>query len=438
MVRESRSAIDLNSRGELAKNARQIAWELLYEIDNSNLYSNLVVPKTLSTSKLELRDKALVTNLVYGTLRMRGFLDGAIRRHLDRSIESVDLKVLTTLRMGAYQLLVLKTPVHAAVNEIVQLAKVVCGKSASSFVNAIMRRLSENLEFEGSTMGERFSHPEWIISAFRDALKDEELVLAQLKANNEIAHPTLVSWSGQSGHGEILEAGGEFIPGSKNAFAFKGNPGDIPAIRERRAGVQDLGSQLIAEIMATSRSSQNQRLRWLDLCAGPGGKAAYLERLIGDDELVANEPSSARAALLRQVLTNSRVTSFDGREIPDELGDFDRILVDAPCTGIGALRRRPEVRWRRQPSDLRALIQLQRELLDSAANHLKVGGLIGYATCSPHIAETKMQVSDFLKSHQNFKRKSVGERADRDGDLQLWTFRDGTDCMYLALLERTN
>ena len=124
--------------------------------------------------------------------------------------------------------------------------------------------------------------------------------------------------------------------------------------------------------------------------------------------------------------------------MPEELGEFDRILIDAPCTGIGALRRRPEVRWRRQPSDLRALIQLQRELLNSAARRLNVGGVIGYSTCSPHIAETKMQVSDFLRSHSNFRRVNVGEGADRDGDLQLWTYRDGTDCMFLSLLERVN
>jgi 16S rRNA (cytosine967-C5)-methyltransferase len=432
---EFRLVRSLNNKAAKEKSARQLAWELLFEVDNSELYSNLIVPKALSSSNLEVRDKALVTNLVYGTLRMRGLLDAAIRKHLDRDISNVDLKVLTTLRIGAYQLLILKTPVHAAVNEIVDLAKIVSGKSAASFVNAIMRRLSENLDFAPVAISEEFSHPEWVINAFKDSLKEDELVKKQLKADNEIALPTLVCWPDKSNHGELLEAGAEKIPESANAFLYKGNPGDIPAVRERRAGVQDLGSQIVTELFVATKPD-NQRLRWLDLCAGPGGKAAYMESLLPDDELIVNEPSQARAKLLAQVVNGAKVESFDGRDIPAQLGEFDRILIDAPCTGFGALRRRPEVRWRRTPADLRTLVELQRELLTSAASRVKVGGIIGYATCSPHIAETKLQVNDFLRSHNNFARKSVSSRGDSDGDLQLWTFRDGTDCMYLALLER--
>ncbi|NDE95921.1 MAG: tRNA/rRNA cytosine-C5-methylase, partial [Actinobacteria bacterium] len=251
----------MNSKSLRDKSARQIAWELLYEIDNSELYSNLVVPRTLSSSSLEARDRALVTNLVYGTLRMRGFLDGAIRKYLDRELTSVDLRVLTVLRMGAYQLLILKTPVHAAVNEIVDLAKVVCGKSAASFVNAVMRRLSENLDVSPASMSEEYSHPEWVINAFKDSLKDEALVKRQLEANNEIALPTLVCWPDRSTHEELLAAGASMIPGTLNAFSFKGNPGDIPAIRERRAGVQDLGSQIVAETFVATKL-ENHPLRW--------------------------------------------------------------------------------------------------------------------------------------------------------------------------------
>lgn len=425
---------NLSSKG-LEKSARQLAWELLYEVDHSNTYSNLEVPRALSNSKLEARDKALVTNLVYGTLRMRGLLDSVIRRALDREIEKVDPKVLTALRMGTYQLIILETPAHAAVNEVVDLAKIVCGKSASSFVNAVMRRISQSPTYEPESIAERLSHPEWIISAFRDSLKDEALVISQLEADNAIATPTLVAWPGYTSHEELLTSGAEKISESRNAFSYQGNPGEIPAIRERRAGVQDLGSQIIVEIFADTRE-ESQTLRWLDLCAGPGGKAAYLEALLTGDELIANDPAPARAKLLSQVVKRAAVFSFDGREIPESIGEFDRILIDAPCTGIGALRRRPEVRWRRKPADLRGLIQLQRELLCSAAMRVKEGGIIGYATCSPHLGETKLQVNDFLRSHSNFRRISVGARGDKDGDLQLWTFKDGTDCMFLSLLQR--
>ena len=132
---------------------------------------------------------------------------------------------------------------------------------------------------------------------------------------------------------------------------------------------------------------------------------------------------------------HGEVNVSDGRSMPDELGKFDRILLDAPCTGIGALRRRPEVRWRRSLQDLKNLTQLQSELLESATRLLSPGGIIAYVTCSSHQAETKFQIRSFLKQHNDFTRIKVqDERADIDGDLQLWPHRDGTDAMFLSLL----
>jgi 16S rRNA (cytosine967-C5)-methyltransferase len=150
---------------------------------------------------------------------------------------------------------------------------------------------------------------------------------------------------------------------------------------------------------------------------------------------VANEISFERMKLVQQVVRNGKVTNFDGRQMPAEVGRFDRILIDAPCTGLGALRRRPEIKWRRQPDDLPGLIALQQDLLSSAAKLLKPGGIIGYATCSPHLAETKWQVRSFLKSHPQFNRLPVTKDQDLDGDMQLWTFRDDTDSMFLSLLQ---
>lgn len=421
------------SRARSTKTPRQLAWEILYEVESSNIYSNISLPKALSESDFEKRDKGFVTEIVYGTLRMRGFCDSAIKVHLDRPIEEVDLKALTTLRLGTYQVLIMKTPAHAAVNETVDLAKIVCGKSASSFVNAVMRRVAENPNFTPSSIEDRFSHPTWIINALRDALHDDSLLEKQLLADNAIASPTLIPWPGRSTVEELSAEGAEPIAGSIRALSYKGSPGEISAIRERRAGVQDLGSQIVVEEFF---QTQKLGLRWLDLCAGPGGKAAYLDSLITDGEFIANEPARERVRLVEQVVLRGKITSFDGRDIPEELGLFDRILVDAPCTGIGALRRRPEVRWRRKPGDLRGLLALQSELLDSAASKLNIDGVIGYATCSPHLAETKIQISDFLKRHRNFGRFPLSRRGDRDGDLQLWTFRDGTDAMYLSLLKR--
>ena len=422
-------------------NTRQFAFEVLHDVLFNDKYSNIILPQRLNNISFESRDKAFVTELVYGTLRQQGFCDAAISRFSDREISSIDRKVLIVLRLGVYQLLILKSPIHAAVSESVELAKIVSGRSTAGFVNAVLRRVSENLDFAPTELSERYSHPKWIIDSYKDSLKSEDEVLKQLIANNEPASPTLVVWPGLSTIDEIEQEGAIPIPGTKSALSYSGNPGRIPAIRERRAGVQDLGSQLVVENFLETDTGA---LSWLDMCAGPGGKAAYLDSALFSGEretksFVANEISSERAKLIKQVVRNAIVTNFDGRRLKQELpiseGSFDRILIDAPCTGIGALRRRPEIRWRRTPNDLPSLTQLQSELLVSAATMLKPGGIIGYATCSPHLAETKWQIRSFLKGNGNFQRIPVAKFADPDGDMQLWTFRDGTDSMFLSLLQ---
>jgi 16S rRNA (cytosine967-C5)-methyltransferase len=421
-------------------NSRQVAFEALFEVIANGKYSNILLPQLLQRTQLENRDRAFVTELVYGTLRQQSFLDSAISKVSDRDFSDIDLKVLIVLRLGVYQLLVLKNPAHAAVSETVNLAKTVTGASSASFVNALLRRTSENLNFVPDNESEKFSHPQWIIDAYSNALKDDDAVKQQLNANNFPAKPTLVAWPGLSTVAELEQEGAHLIPGSRFALSFSGNPGSLSAIRERRAGVQDYGSQLVVEnFVATDTGG----LSWLDMCAGPGGKTAYLEALLIYEKreptfLLANELSVERSKLVQQVVRRTKVISADGRNLHKELSNseskFDRILIDAPCTGLGALRRRPEVRWRRTPADLPSLTALQRDLLDSAKRLLKPKGIIAYATCSPHLAETKWQINGFLKDNPEFKRIPVKGYADKDGDMQLWTYRDGTDSMFLSLL----
>lgn len=411
--------------------ARTLAWEVVLSVERDGAFSNILLPRRLRESSLSERDRGFATELVYGSLRMRARCDAFIKAVSDRALADIDLKLLIALRLGVYQMKVLGLPVHAAINESVELAKITSGRGASSFANAILRKVIDT-ELSDESLEVTFSHPEWIINSYRDALRDEANLAAQLDANNQPAAPTLIAWPGRCEVSELLEAGAEPIEGSKRAVKYRGNPGEIPAIRERRAGVQDLGSQLVVENFLATDSGG---LHWLDLCAGPGGKAAYLDCHLGE-ALVANEPAHERSELLKQVIRSAKVTSFDGRSIPSDLGEFDRILIDAPCTGIGSLRRRPELRWRRTPDQLRALISLQSELLKSAVSVLRPGGVIAYATCSPHLAETKFQVRDFLRSNPDFHRISVNSHGDSDGDMQLWTYRDGTDSMFLSLLQR--
>ena len=431
----------MSSKPRRIDNPRLLAFEVLAEVERQGAYSNLILPKALTESSLDDKDRAFATELVYGTLRMQGRHDHFISAASDRTIEQIDPKALIVLRLGTHQLKQMRVPSHAAIYESVELAKKVVGKSTASFVNAILRKI-DSLDFdqlskptqEYSKLALEYSHPEWIVSSYFDSLKNSSEVISLLQANNIPAKPTLIAWPGLATQGELLEAGALPIATSSVAATFDGNPGDIAAIRERRAGVQDLGSQLVVEKFY---DQFKPNLRWLDLCAGPGGKAAYLSALLKRDGgyLLANEISNERANLVSQVMHHGEVNISDGRSVPVELGKFDRILLDAPCTGIGALRRRPEVRWRRNLQDLKNLTALQSELLEAATRLLSPGGIIAYVTCSSHQAETKFQIRSFLKQHSNFTRIPVkDERADSDGDLQLWPHRDSTDAMFLSLL----
>ena len=424
----------------MTENSRVLAFEVLADVQFQGAFSNLLLPKRLNESGLAQRDRAFVTELVYGSIRMQGLMDHYLLQLSQRPLDSIDPKVRLVAQIGLYQLTQMRVPEHACVNESTELAKKVVGKAAASFINAVLRQ-SQRIELTMPTgdspadLAIRYSHPEWIVNSLRDRLRGDGLE-DLLASHNVPATPVLIAWPGLSTQEELLAAGANPISGSKVAAAFDGAPRDIAAIRERRAGVQDLGSQRVVESFYATNSGG---LRWLDLCAGPGGKAAYLDALIDDGELVANEISKERSSLVAGVIRKGVVTNFDGRSMPESVGKFDRILIDAPCTGIGALRRRPEVRWRRTLGDLKNLIALQGELLDAAVRMLRPGGIIGYATCSPHLAETKFQVRNFLERHKNFNRQKVTDsRADIDGDLQLFTHIDGTDSMFLSLLANTS
>lgn len=423
--------------------ARLLAFEALIEVEESGAYSNLLLPKLLSKSDLPKVDKAFAAELVYGSLRLKARHDLYISKASTRSLEDIDTKVLIALRLGVHQLKEMRVPSHAAINETVELAKRVAGKSTGGFVNALLRKIDdfsmEDLALPTdmqARLAAEYSHPEWIVSSYFDSLKNQVEVERLLRANNLPARPTLIAWPGRSTQNELVEAGANVIEGSVVAASYDGDPGDIDAIRERRAGVQDLGSQIVVEKFLRT---YQPGLRWLDLCAGPGGKAAYLSSYINlhEGEFIANEISSERAKLVTQVVEKSEVINHDGRNLPSEIGSFDRILIDAPCTGIGALRRRPEVRWRRTLQDLKNLTTLQSELMDAAALHLKSEGVLAYVTCSSHQAETKFQIRSFLKRNAEFTRVPIEDsRSDEDGELQLWPHRDNCDAMFLSMLQR--
>jgi len=435
-----------------ASPARLLAFELLMQVNQEGAYANLRLPELLNHSKMGSSDKAFCTELAYGTLRLQGRHDYIAGKFIDRSMEQLDTKILNLIRLGIHQLTKMRVPTHAAVSETVQVAKAVTGESKASYVNAILRKVSINdnalPELSQLATHERlaieYSHPQWIVNAFNDLLKDWQEVEKLLEANNLPATPDVVAWPGRSSRDELIELGATPIENSLNGVNLNVIPMSFTPIIERLAGVQDRGSQLVVEnFLSTYKSG----LSWLDMCAGPGGKAAYLFNLLKQLDpsasFTANEPNSMRAELVKRVVNNQQVMSVDGTDPTNFSDKYDRILVDAPCTGLGALRRRPEARWRKNLKDLKELVALQRNLLTSSVQLLKPNGILAYVTCSPHIAETRGQVLEFLAEHKDMrilpiqilpKARQLGVQSD--GSMQLWTHLHHSDAMFMVMFQK--
>ncbi|WP_326600146.1 RsmB/NOP family class I SAM-dependent RNA methyltransferase [Streptomyces sp. NBC_01803] len=452
---------------------RILAYDVLRAVDERGAYANLVLPPLLSRARaagtLDSRDAALATELVYGTLRRQGTYDAVLAACVDRPLREVDPPVLDVLSLGAHQLLSTRIPSHAAVSSAVELARCVLGDGRAKFVNAVLRRvaardldawlteLAPPYEDDAEAhLALRHAHPRWVVSALWDALGGgRDGIESLLAADNERPRVTLVARPGRSTPAELLAADPHAEPGRWSPHAVRlaegGEPGALDAVAEGRAGVQDEGSQLVALALADAPLA-GPDTRWLDACAGPGGKAALLGALAAGRgaTLLAVEKQPHRARLVARALEGNpgpaHVVVADGTRPAWRPGTFDRVLVDVPCTGLGALRRRPEARWRRRPEDLDGLTALQRDLLRGALAAARPGGVVGYVTCSPHLAETRQVVADVLKGLTDTGAEWIDARPLLPGvpelgdgpDAQLWPHLHGTDAMYLALLRRTS
>ncbi len=438
------------------RSPREVAYRLVRSVEVDGAYANLALPPLIRAAGLTGRDAAFATELAYGTVRAVGTLDRVLAECIDRPLPDVQPEVLDLLRLGAYQALRTRIPPHAAVATTVDLARTTGRSRAAGFVNAVLRRVTraswdawtEQLGRDETPLGRlalRTAHPEWIAAAFADALGDAldgplDETAAALAADDERPRTHLVAWPGQISRDDLIaEAGGSAGPWSPFAVQLDGgDPGALAAVRTHRAGVQDEGSQLCAVALANAPIDGRDE-RWLDLCAGPGGKAALLAALAAERGavLTANELRPHRADLVRQATAPWQVEVHvgDARELPERDGGYDRVLLDAPCTGLGALRRRPEARWRRTPDDLATLVELQRALLAAALKLVRPGGVVAYVTCSPHRAETLDVVAGLdLRD----ARPMFDAVPDLGGGptVQLWPHRHGTDAMFCALVTR--
>jgi len=444
---------------------RGIAFDLLSRVQNDDAYANLLLPVLLSRAGIEGRDAGFVQELAFGTIRNRLLYEKIIEAASSRDLEDIESAARIVLLLGVHQLLEMRVPAHAAINESVNLAKTKASKGSVGFVNAILRKVSAKskddwLDIVTAKMSEldalsvQYSHPIWIVNAFKSALisrKSEAELEDLLASNNTPAKVSLAALPGFSVR-EDLAQHEHFGPASPIGVEITGNPANIEAVADGRARVQDQGSQLMvlaligAEVLGKDES-------WLDICAGPGGKAALMAALAIQHgvNMVCNEISPHRAELVSKALAplgNITVTVEDGRDLGVLGPSYSRILLDAPCTGLGALRRRPESRWRRTPQDLVNLVKLQRELFESSWALLEPGGVLAYVTCSPHLSETTAQVAwaqgkykaDLELMNANEILNFLNPDLLLDESLrtaQLWPHTHGTDAMFLALFRKS-
>ena len=437
--------------------AREAAFEVVLRVARDGAFANLTLPGILRERAIAGRDAAFATELAYATLRSLGVLDAVIAKNSSRELNRIAPEVLAALRLGTYQLLYTRVSDHAAVDTSVRLVEAAGHDKAKGFANGVLRSVGRTHaeewlrmlapESEMGALAFTHAHPEWIARSFAKALGDKRGELeAALEADSARPVVHLVARPGEISAEELaLSTGGE--QGRYSPYAVylpEGDPGQLDPVRDGLAAVQDEGSQVIARAV-TEVPVGDDHGRWLDLCAGPGGKAALMGAIAAIDGATVDavEVSPHRAELIAKTVRGLPVTvhTADGRDPGLEPG-YDRVLVDAPCSGLGALRRRPEARWTKVESDIAELNQLQEELLESAVELAKPGGVVVYSTCSPDVRETRRIVEKQLAKggveELDAREWAAGMEDVGDGpSVQMWPHRHGTDAMFYTVLRKT-
>jgi 16S rRNA (cytosine967-C5)-methyltransferase len=409
------------------KGVRQLATEILAKVDARKAYADILLDRSLKSTELSDRDRALLTELVYGTLRWRGHIDGRVSSNLRRPLTDTDAFLRNLLRMTLYQLLFLdRVPAYAAVNEAVQTAKVHGGDRAAGFINGVLRNFLREKRKHAApgpgadTIGSlavEYSHPRWLVKRWLDELGREETT-ALMKANNERARLVLrvnLRRSTRDGLLDLLEkngiAAGPTRWSPQGLVLEQGAAVDrLPGFREGLFQVQGEASQLVAYLLSPRPGE-----RILDACAAPGGKTTHLAEFMEDTgRLIALDRSDRglekiRANSARLGLTSIHAAKSDvSREAAAGLrGPYNRVLVDAPCSGLGTLRSHPEIKWHRAENDIERLSALQLKILHQVASYLGPGGILVYSTCTLTSTENEQVVENFLEQHKQFELENA-------------------------------
>ncbi len=441
---------------------RRAAYEVLLRVDEG-AFADLVLDSTLKRSQLDSRDRGLVTELVYGVLRLRMRIDFALIQFCDRPLARIQADVVRVLRLGAYQLLELdRVPAHAAVNSSVELVRELGQEQAAGFVNGILRSLERgkaDIDWPQPENIRRYlqhvcSMPVWLSKEVMRLLPNAEaraLGEALATAAPFTLRVNTLKTDREQLLGELVAAGHQaracrFVP--EGIIIEKRGEGRLPGDAEGWYQVQDEASMLIAHLL-DARPGQ----KILDGCAAPGGKTTHLAALTENQaEIVALDKHPQRVELIEQGAvrlgcTNIYAHQWDLTERPDADEDqgYDRVLLDAPCSGLGVLRRNPEGRWNKSMVNIRDLAELQQELLFNVAPLVKPGGKLLYSVCSFALLETDQAVKDFLAAHSQFVLEDLREHAAPEwedlftdsGTLRSYPHRhDGMDAFFAARFRR--
>lgn len=438
------------------KTAREVALEVIDKVHRSQSYANLLLPKVLTKEKLSVQDTALVTELVYGTLRAQGTLDWILAKFSTQPVNKIPGKALDILRLGIYQLFYLeKVPSHAAVNESVELAKKSTHAGMVKFVNAVLREISrKRAEVRPPDLQEDSvaylsvvnSHPVWLVKKWIDELGFEE-TQALTKADN--LRPKLCIRANTlkiSPGNLIVDLRKKGIQADASFFVPEAvvvqSPGDItgwPEFNEGLFTVQGEASMLVSYVVNAKRGETI-----LDLCAAPGGKATHLAQMMRNEgKIIAIDINAKRLALINKAAKRLGIgiietVQADVTELSSEMvPQADKVLVDAPCSGLGVLAKRPDARWRKKPEQIKELVMLQRKLLDSAAKFVRSGGALIYSTCTISKDENQDVVESFLTKHREFEIEDVsvylpGRIKPKESWAQFYPHRNGLDGIFVA------
>lgn len=419
---------------------RRCAYTAITAVERDGAWSTTAISDAVADLD-DARDRRFAAHLAYDTIRWQGPLDTVLAHALTRPISRVEPALRRVLHLGLHQLLHMRVEAHAAVNTSVQLAKSVVprprARAAAAFVNGVLRNVTRHPEWTRAPASDEdavehlayvTAHPAWIVEELLERF-GQQRAREILLADNEAPGVTLRAVADRDALITELRSGGHDAQPGSSMFAIRApgvDPGRLDIVANGQATVQDEASMRVVEALLLRAGD-----RMLDLCAGPGGKASHAAQLVQPGgTVVAVERHQHRSKMIEQLAVRLsipiEVHTADARSWNRSGGPFDVVLVDAPCTGLGAGRRRPEVRWRRTPDDVSALTTLQQELLDVASRHVRLGGRLGYAVCTWSAAETVDIIEAFIVGHRQFV--VVDQR-------QLWPDTDGTDGMFYAVLE---